>query len=291
MVESQGKSMYKSIDVRPSPIAGQWYEGDPTRLASKIDQYITKAVLPDIQGEVIAVISPHAGHIYSGSVAGYAFAAIRDLQPEVVAVISPMHQPYRDSFLTTAHSAYWTPLGEIPVDSEILVDIDSYLTCHDSPGLSPIKKDQEHSLEIELPFLQRIYSHPFHLVPIMVREQSPLSSEILGQALFSSLKGKKAVVVASTDLSHFYSQQTANQLDKRMLDAMQKLSPRGMFDLEAREEGFACGLGAVAAVIHYALLAGADQGIILKHATSGDVTGDNSSVVGYGALAIIRKSV
>jgi MEMO1 family protein len=290
MIESQGTSMSELMDVRPSPIAGQWYEGDPTRLAKKIDQYLSQAALPDIQGEVLAVISPHAGHIYSGSVAGYAFAAIRHLKPDIVAVLSPMHQPYRGAYLTSGHSAYWTPLGEIPIDQEILKAIDDHLIKLYASGLTPIRNDKEHSLEIELPFLQRIYTHSFKLVPIMVRDVSPESSEVMGQALFSALQGKNAVVVGSTDLSHFYPQPYAQRFDQRMMDAMQRLSPADMFDLETKEEGFACGLGAIAAVIRYSLLNGATGGIILKHATSGDVTGDNSSVVGYGALAITRKS-
>src|ERR1044071_5769271 len=109
-----------ALDVRPSPLAGKWYEGDPELLARAVDRYLDTAQLPDLEGEVIAVIAPHAGHTYSGPVAGYAFAALRGRSPDLVAVIAPMHHPYYESLITTAHDAYSTPLGKIPVDKDAL---------------------------------------------------------------------------------------------------------------------------------------------------------------------------
>jgi AmmeMemoRadiSam system protein B len=141
--------------VRPSAIAGAWYEADPQALARAVDAYLDQASLPDLPGEVIALIAPHAGHIYSGPVAGYAFAAARGLTPDLIAVVSPMHHLYVQPLLTTAHSAYSTPLGEIPVASEAVSDLDSRLCETLGYGLVPVANDQEHSLEIELPFLQR----------------------------------------------------------------------------------------------------------------------------------------
>src|SRR5512135_3754100 len=102
--------MQTSTDIRPSPIAGKWYPAVATKVASSIDSYLNSAVLPPMQGEVVAVMSPHAGHLYCGPVAGFAFAALRGLSPEVVAVVSPMHYPYPQPLLTTAHRAYSTPL-------------------------------------------------------------------------------------------------------------------------------------------------------------------------------------
>src|SRR5512133_1381863 len=103
-------------EVRPSPIAGSWYEGNPAALARAVDGSIHAAQLPEFAGEVVAVIAPHAGHRYSGPVAGYAFAAIKGASPSVVAIISPMHHYYQHHLLTSAHAAYGTPLGEIPVN-------------------------------------------------------------------------------------------------------------------------------------------------------------------------------
>src|SRR5512133_2773033 len=104
------------IDVRPSPIAGQWYEGNPKTLAQIVDQYLDDVQLPKLDGDVLGVIAPHAGHQYSGEVAAYAFSALRDLRPDVIAILGPMHRPFAEPLLTTKHDAYSTPLGNIPVD-------------------------------------------------------------------------------------------------------------------------------------------------------------------------------
>jgi len=277
------------LDVRPSPIAGQWYEGDRKILARNVDEYLDEAQLPQLDGEVIAVIAPHAGHMYSGAVAGYAFAALRSLRPELVAVIAPMHHPYKQPLLTTAHDAYGTPLGDVRVDKDALRELDVVLKSELGFGLSPVERDPEHSLEIELPFLQRALSSRWTLLPVMVRAREPRVSEGLGKALAQVLRAKKFIMVASTDLSHFYNQQTALTFDRAMLNEIESFNPDGAFDLERAGKGFACGLGALTAVMWAARELGADKVKVLRHATSGNVTGDYSSVVGYGAAVILKS--
>ena len=287
--------MSKNEDVRPSPIAGQWYAGDTVRLAEQVDGYINAAQLPDLEGEVVAVVAPHAGHRYSGPVAGYAFAALRGLNPQVVAVISPMHQPYSEPLLTTAHSAYVTPLGEIPVDHQALDQLDVHLEEELGFGLARVYYDQEHSLEIELPFLQRALENPFRLLPIMVREQSARVAQELGRALArlfeanGMLAGQDAILVASTDLSHFYSQSVAESLDREILRQVEAFDPAGVIRAEELGKGFACGRGALAAALWAARELGADHATVLNYATSGDVSGDYQRVVGYGAAVITRS--
>ena len=177
--------------VRPSPIAGAWYEGNPKALANIVDQYLDQAELPELPGKVIAVIAPHAGHKYSGPVAGYAFAAVRGCSFDLVAVLSPMHQPYYESLLTTAHDAYATPLGEVPVDKDLVAALDAHLRPVLGEGLTPVAYDREHSLEIELPFLQRALTGGFKLLPVMVRSQSAKVSQQLGTALAENLQGRE----------------------------------------------------------------------------------------------------
>jgi hypothetical protein len=277
------------LDVRPSPIAGHWYDGDPDALARSVDGFLDSAQLPDLEGEVIAVIAPHAGHTYSGPVAGYAFAALRRRSPDLVAVIAPMHHPYQELLITTAHDAYSTPLGDIPVDKDALNELDARLKSELMFGLSPVENDPEHSLEIELPFLQRALSSQWKLLPVMVRVREASISERLGKALAKVLRDKNFVLVASTDLSHFYNQQTALRYDRAMLNEIESFNPDGAFDLERAGKGFACGLGAFTAAMWAARELGADKVKVLRHATSGDVTGDYSSVVGYGAAAILKS--
>jgi AmmeMemoRadiSam system protein B len=277
------------IDVRPSPIAGQWYEGDPITLARDVDDYLERARLPELHGDVMGVIAPHAGHRYSGEVAGYAFSALRGLRPDVVAILGPMHRPFAEPLLTTTHAAYSTPLGMVPVDKTCLKDLDVILKSEVGFGLTPVANDPEHSLEIELPFLQRIFQHEWKVLPIMVRALDEKVSEGLGKALATILRDKKFVLVGSTDLSHFFKQDAALNYDRAMLGEIEAFNPAGAFDLEGARKGFACGLGALTAVLWACKKLGADKVKVLRHATSANVTGDYSSVVGYGAAAIFKS--
>jgi hypothetical protein len=269
-------------------LAGTWYEGNPAALARAVDQYLDQAELPELPGEVVAVIAPHAGHIYSGPVAGYAFATVRGKSPDLVAVLSPMHQVFNQPLLTTAHAAYSTPLGQIPVDDEAVAQLDARLQEILGYGLARVAYDQEHSLEIELPFLQRALTGDFKLLPVMVRSQSPKISRQLGMVLAETLRGRNALLVASTDLSHFYTQKEALSFDTEMLRRIESFSPEDVFCAEEERKGFACGLGALTAVLWAARELGADTVKVLHHATSGDVTGDYSSVVGYGAAVVMK---
>ena len=278
-----------ALNVRPSPLAGRWYDGNPDQLARSVDGYMDAVQLPDWEGEVIAVVAPHAGHIYSGPVAGYAFAALRGRSPDLVAIIAPMHHPYYEPLITTAHDAYSTPLGEIPVDKDALHELDALLKSELMFGLSQVENDPEHSLEIELPFLQRALVSDWKLLPVMVRVREASISERFGKTLARVLHDKNFVLVASTDLSHFYDQQTALVYDRSMLHQIESFNPDGAFDVERAGKGFACGLGALTAVMWAARELGADKVKVLRHATSGDVTGDYSSVVGYGAAVMLKS--
>lgn len=282
--------MTAQFDVRPSPIAGQWYPGDPLTLSANVDRYIREAKLPAFDGDVIAIVAPHAGHMYSGPVAGYAFAALQGYKPDLVAVISPMHYPYNEPLITTSHDAYETPLGILPVDVDTVQYLDGLLQKELGYGLARVRHDREHSLEIELPFLQRVIGSEFKLLPVMVRNQSRKVTHSLGQCLAATLRGRNALLVASTDLSHFYPQPIANELDSVMLACIESFDPEAVILAEEEGRGFACGNGALAAVLWAAEDLGADSVKILKHATSGDVTGDTSQVVGYGAAVVFRHT-
>lgn len=277
------------IDIRPSPIAGQWYESDPTALADIVDQYLDDAQIPELNGDVMGVIAPHAGHRYSGEVAGYAFSALRGLRPDLVAVIGPMHRPYSQPLITTMHDAYFTPLGNVQVDKTSIGDLDVILKSEVGFGTTPIANDTEHSLEIELPFLQRVFQHEWKLLPIMVRALDERVSEGLGKALATVLRDKNFVLVASTDLSHFFKQDAALTYDRAMLNEIESFNPIGAFDLDRAGKGYACGLGAFTSVLWACKRLGADKVRVLRHATSANVTGDYSSVVGYGAAAILKS--
>ena len=280
--------MVTNQNFRPSPIAGTWYPGNAKTLAASIDGYLSAASTTPVKGQIKAIIVPHAGHRYSGGVAAYAFNAVRDMPVNNVVVISPMHQLYPGRLLTTAHDAYMTPLGPVPVNRKLIQQLDSVLMISLDAGLTPITRDQEHSLEIQLPFLQRVYPDGFNLVPIMLRDQMPGTTHALADALVEVMP-EGSLLVASSDLSHFYSDSDARELDAAILEAIRDFSPEKLYQVETEARGFACGLGAIAAVLWAARGFGADRVDILNQANSGDITGDRSSVVGY-ASGVVYKS-
>jgi len=200
-----------------------------------------------------------------------------------------MHSLYHQPILTSAHEAYQTPLGSIPIDHDAVSTLDEQLQKSLGFGLTTIREDQEHSLEIELPFLQQALAGAFMLLPVMVRDQNPRMMQALGVALSQIVEGKNTLLVASTDLSHFYPQKIANQLDHEMLRRIEAFDPLAVLQAEEQGKAFACGRGAVAAVLWAAQDLGADTVTIVNYATSGDVSGDTSQVVGYGAAVVTRQ--
>jgi hypothetical protein len=270
-------------DIRPSPIAGKWYPGDPKHLAGTIDEFIASAEVPTLDGRLVGVLAPHAGHRYSGPVAGYAFKLLKGLEADVVAVVGPSHYRYPALVLTSGHDAYETPLGQVPVDR------DSLDTLQKKVPVDAIRSDPEHSLEIELPFLQRAIGH-FRLIPLALIDQSLEMAEQLGHALAEVLKGKNALLVASSDLSHFHPQPIANRLDQQVLDAVNAFDPAAVIRAEEHGQKIACGHGALAAVMIAARDLGADTASVVHYATSGDVTHDYEQVVGYASAVFYQRT-
>lgn len=277
-------------DLRPSPIAGTWYPGNPDILTQSVDSQLEASAVSSPPGHVIAVVAPHAGHRYSGQVAAHAFRCLAGTHPEVVAVVSPLHQPYPGRILTSAHEAYSTPLGPIPVDRDLVDRLGRELDRQGGYRLQAIAHDQEHSLEIELPFLQRTIGSSFRLLPVMLRDQTKGVAQALGRSLAAVLRDSSALLVASSDLSHFYPDSIARRLDTELLARVEALSPERVLEAEDEGVGFACGRGAIAAVLWAAEELGADRAQVLAYANSGDVTGDTDSVVGYGAVVIYRST-
>jgi AmmeMemoRadiSam system protein B len=276
-----GKSGARSPDVRPSPIAGQWYPGAPDRLRESIQSLLEGAVVEPVEGRLVGLVVPHAGHAYSGHVAAHAFRLLQGQNYDVVVIVGPNHRIARsDPFLVADYGAYWTPLGEIAVDDELVDSLDARL------GMSRIRRDEEHSLEIQLPFLQVVLDGPFRLLPVMLNDQSRAACRDLGEALADLLQAREALLIASTDLSHFYDAETAAHLDRAVIDRIAAFDPDGLLDVLERGKGHACGGGPTAAVMLAARALGATHSEVLKYATSGDVTGDYRRVVGYAAAVM-----
>ncbi len=276
-------------DIRPSPLAGRWYPAQPKKLAESVDGFIQEAQIPKIKGKILALVSPHAGHIYSGPVAGYAFNAVAGLDPDLIVILSPYHQFHPGAILTSGHQAYQTPLGEVPLDRESMDFVNRSLQEKTGVGLSEVRNDSEHAVEIILPFLQRALQNEFTLLPLMLRQQEPSLMRSLGEILAELILSRDALLVASTDLSHFQTAEKANQLDQTIIDGIQSLNPDYLYQAQKENTGSACGLGALAAVIWAVKSGGEAAAHILNYAHSGNITGDNTSVVGYTSAVLTRE--
>jgi MEMO1 family protein len=277
-----------STDIRPSPLAGRWYPGQPKKLAESIDGYIQAASIPKIEGKILALVSPHAGHLYSGPVAGYAFKTILNLHPELIVILSPFHQYHPGTILTSGHQEYQTPLGDVPVDRESIKFVNRSLREKTGLELSEVRNDSEHAVEILLPFIQRTIKTRISILPLMLRQQEPGLMRILGGILTELIQSRKALFIASTDLSHFHTAGKAEEMDQNIIQGIRSLDPERLYQSQKDGTGSACGLGALAAVIWAVNSGDNTKAHILNYAHSGMITGDNNSVVGYTSVVITR---
>lgn len=272
-------------EVRPSPIAGTWYSANPQQLKQQMNTFISLAEKIEIPGRIFGLLAPHAGHRYSGPTAGYAYRSVHGNTYELVVIISPAHAYYPASIISSAHNFYATPLGDISLHHQALDEFERNLE-NTSLDFTRVSNDEEHSIEIQLPFLQCTLKGDFLLLPLMMRAQDSSAVKAVAGSLTPILKKYNSLVIASSDLSHFYPQDIANELDGHLLQMVTDFSPEGVLKAEAEGSGFACGAGPIAVLLTTAKQAGADQVKLLHYSTSADVTGDSSSVVGYGSAVI-----
>jgi AmmeMemoRadiSam system protein B/AmmeMemoRadiSam system protein A len=281
------KGRFKMGQVRKPAVAGQFYPGDPVTLTKELSDFFKKARKEPVPGEIVALISPHAGYMYSGQVAAHSFKLLEGLSFETVVVISPSHVAYFPGASVYDGGFYETPLGRIPVDTAVagaVADAEERVFLSTN-GHGSAGGRGEHSLEVELPFLQLVLGE-FKLVPIVMGEQDWATCQALGQALSEALEGKNSLIVASTDLSHFHPYDEAVRLDNIVMDHVNSFDPAGLHSDVASKVCEACGGGPVVATMLAAKGLGADRAKVLHYANSGDVTGDRSGVVGYMAAVI-----
>jgi AmmeMemoRadiSam system protein B/AmmeMemoRadiSam system protein A len=281
----KGKAM-SGKNVRESVIAGSWYPGDPTRLTKDIKGYFKQVPEHKIDGELIALISPHAGYMYSGQVAAHAYKLLEGKGYDIVVIIAPSHRAYFKGASVYPQGGYKTPLGIVPIAEEITEALMKKSALISS---IPQAHAQEHSLEIQLPFLQVVLKD-FSLVPIVMGEQDLQTCEEVSRAVVDVIKGKQALVIASTDLSHFHPYDEAVALDQKFVGHVGAFDPEGLHKALKGGGCEACGGGPVVAVMLAAQALGANQSEVLNYANSGDVTGDHSSVVGYMAAVLYQSA-
>ncbi|PKO23909.1 MAG: AmmeMemoRadiSam system protein B [Chloroflexi bacterium HGW-Chloroflexi-1] len=279
-------------NVRESAIAGTWYPGSAPALRRAVEGYLDQVTPITLPGRVLALISPHAGYAYSGPTAAHAYAQVRGAPIRRVVLLGPLHRPIWGSrpgaFMTPTEDAYRTPLGDVPVDHDFIAQLGARVT------LTPVRGDEEHSLEIELPFLQ-VALDAFTLAPIMLGEQigdpgAAARVDALAAAL-AELADEDTLFVASTDLSHLDNYADVVRIDRRLVDLVAAFDVDGLSAALRAGEVQACGATGLVAALKTAQKLGATGALVLAHTTSGDVTGDQrpgAYCVGYLAAAAYR---
>jgi len=266
--------------VRKPAVAGSFYPGK----AGELRRMIESLVEPKAPKEkALAVISPHAGFIYSGPVAGAVFSSV-DL-PDTVLILGPGHRTISPLFATMSRGDWETPLGRLPIDADLSEGIMSRcaLVEEDEGAHS-----QEHSLEVQLPFIQ-YFKGSFTFVPVCISYRASYSQiEALGHAVSGAISalGREVLVVASTDMSHYVSREEAERKDFLAIRKIIDLDAAGLYRTVEKENISMCGYKPAAAAVVAGLDLGASKAVLIKYQTSGDRTGDFSQVVGYAGLRI-----
>jgi len=274
--------------LRRAAVAGSWYPGTASALNAEVDSYLDTAPAAPPPGRLVALVSPHAGLRYSGPVAAYGYGLLRGVVDGLtVVLVGPSHHAAFDGVALHARGGWDTPLGRAAIDEEIaqaLLDADRVV--FDDPG---VHRD-EHSLEMQMPFLQRVVPG-LRIVPLLMGSQSRREVEALGAALGKALAGRRALLVASSDLSHYQPAAVANRLDAVVVDAVGRFDDESLLRRLETHDNVACGGGPVVAVMKAARALGADQSSVLKYGDSGDVgERDKSHVVGYLSAALTATS-
>jgi MEMO1 family protein len=270
--------------LRKSVIAGSWYPGSPSVLRRDIENYFNSVFELKLKEEVIGLIAPHAGYIYSGKVAANAYNLIRENKYDAVVVVGPSHRVAFHGVSVFSRGGYETPLGIVPVAEELAEKIKKI-----NPMVADIPEahSQEHSLEIQLPFLQ-VALGDFSFLPLVMGDQDANTCREIAHAINEAAQGKKILIVGSSDLSHFYNYNTAKKMDAVALEYLKNSDAAGLLRSLENGEVEACGGGPMAVTMLVARMMKADKAHLLKYANSGDVTGDKSSVVGYAAAVYCK---
>jgi AmmeMemoRadiSam system protein B len=286
--------------VRKPAVAGSFYPAGKAELQEAIESsYLHKlgpgrlpskeTMVPDLKLKVC--VCPHAGYVYSGPIAAHSFLDISQLKaPELVVIVGPNHYGLGSGVATYGEGEWETPLGKVPVDqdaSKRIAELCGFVI------IDPEAHRKEHSIEVQLPFLQHLYGGSFSLLPISLAFQEKSIARELGKGLAQLLKEAaeadvSAALLASSDLTHYEPASQAREKDTALLKHVQRLDLDAFYTTLERRNITACGYGAVAAVMETCRLLGLVKGRVNAYATSGDVTGDDEAVVGYPSVSFLE---
>jgi AmmeMemoRadiSam system protein B len=276
--------MIGAVTIRRMSVGGSWYPAHAGTLAADLERYLDAADVESASQRPLALIAPHAGLMYSGPVAAFAYKLARDAEYRVVVLVGPSHfVPFRGVSLWP-EGTWETPFGAVTVDRELAAAI-----RRESDQIEEIEiaHGREHSLEMQLPFVAHLWPG-VPIVPLVMGHQTRETAMALGDALARAIETRRegTLLVASSDLSHYENARRAAELDAVVIGHVEALDPEGLMSTLEHEPRHACGGGPIVSVLRAARTLGASDARLLRYADSGDVSGDKSSVVGYMAAVI-----
>ena len=281
--------------IRRPVVASRFYEGDAEALRAQLKNCFLHKLgpqkLPQVNihshpRNIVGLISPHAGYMYSGPVAATGFYELaKDGKPDTVVLLGPNHTGYGSAMSIMREGTWQTPLGNIEIDTSLA---DAILHETSILDIDELAHKFEHSLEVQLPFLQFLYGNTFKIVPICFQMQDYDSAVEIGRALIEALDGTNTTVIASSDMTHYEPAKTAADKDQAALKAATGLDAKRFYDTVENQNITACGYAPITALITYAVGVNAKAELLSYH-SSGDITGDHSSVVGYASMSFKKQ--
>ena len=280
--------------VRYPVRAGQFYPSSAQELREEIRTYLAHAAPTVVEGDIVALWVPHAGYMFSGQTAAHAYRLVQGKAYDSIILVGPSHYAYLDAAALGDFDVFRTPLGDAKVDTAL-----SQALAAATPLIKtiPAAHDQEHSTEVQIPFLQTVLPD-VPIVPIVIGSVPIEKAEKIAKVIAGAAKGKRVLLVASSDMSHFPNAKDARAVDSEVIKAVSQFDPRRVMELAEAlpKKGIPnldcalCGASALVTVMLAAKEMGADSVAVLPYANSADVSGDMNRVVGYGAAAFVRKS-
>jgi len=271
--------------IRTPAVAGMFYPKEKSKLISSIQNCISHEYgvgeQHQNQEKIYGAICPHAGYMYSGPVATHSFDSIANQDFELAVILGPNHWGVGCNIATMKDCSWETPLGSVDVDSDAAKQINEISKLIEIDYFSHTR---DHSIEVQVPMLQEFYKKTFRILPIILNDQDYEFAQEIGAAIAKIAKTKKTIIIGSSDFTHYEENEFAHKQDKALIEPILKLDVEKFYKVLSERRVSACGYGAIASTMIACKELGAKQGRLLKYATSGDITGDKSSVVGYASI-------
>ena len=275
------------MQIRTPAVAGMFYPDEPKELKSLVHDCFMHQFGPgkippaESTKKIFGIICPHAGYVYSGSIACHSFYKISSIPIELFIIIGPNHWGIGCNVASMRDCIWETPLGNVEVDSESVKELSKISGTIELDFFSHTK---EHSLEVQIPILQEVFSKGFKILPIVLIDQTKNTAIELGRCIAKIAKKKNSMIIGSSDFTHYEENNFAHKQDMALIEPILTLDLDSFYKILYEKKITACGYGAIATTMAACKELGATKGELLKYATSGDITGDKSSVVGYGSI-------